>query len=141
MSESLLVGSKTRAALKANGVNVGGGALDALNEVVHWYIDQASKRAAANRRKTVRPHDFIVIDTEEARAAESTTPAESHAQPAAVAESLAAPPAPAAPQAEFGSAPFGGDPAPAPATDVDAADGAEAEEEAAPEAPPPAWSG
>ena len=137
MSESLLVGSKTKAALKASGVNVGAGALDALNEVVHWYIDQASKRAAANRRKTVRPHDFIVIDTEEARPAESTAPAESHAEPAAVAES----PTPAAPQAEFGSAPFGGDPAPAPATDVDAAGGDEAEEEAAPEAPPGAWSG
>ncbi|MCH7825372.1 MAG: hypothetical protein IH849_11255, partial [Acidobacteria bacterium] len=45
MKESLLVGSKTRAALKAHGVNVGAGALDALNEVVHWYIDQAAERA------------------------------------------------------------------------------------------------
>lgn len=69
MSDSLLVGSKTRAALKANGVNVGAGALDALNEVVHWYIDQAAKRAAANRRKTVRAHDFIIIEAEAARPA------------------------------------------------------------------------
>ena len=76
MSESLLVGSKTRAALKANGVNVGGGALDALNEIVHWHIDQAAKRAAANRRKTVRAHDFIVIEAEADRPAEPPAPAE-----------------------------------------------------------------
>ena len=69
MSESLLVGSKTRAALKANGVHVGAGALDALNAVVHWHIDQAAKRAAANRRKTVRAHDFIVIEAEADRPA------------------------------------------------------------------------
>jgi histone H3/H4 len=58
--EMLLVGSKTKAALKAHGVNVAGDALDGLNGVVHWYIDQAAKRAAANGRKTVRPHDFCV---------------------------------------------------------------------------------
>jgi hypothetical protein len=75
MSESLLVGSKTRAALKANGVNVGAGALDALNEVVHWYIDQAAKRAAANRRKTVRGHDFVILEEAEARPAEPPAPA------------------------------------------------------------------
>ncbi len=137
MSESLLVGSKTKAALKANGVNVGAGALDALNEVVHWYIDQASKRAAANRRKTVRPYDFIVIDEEEARPAESTAPAESHAEPAAVPDS---PAAPAAPPAAFGSAPFGSDAAPASGGDVAGADADEPDEEA-PSADPPSWSG
>ena len=44
--EMLLVGSKTKAALKAHGCNVGGDALGALNMVVHWYVEQAAKRAA-----------------------------------------------------------------------------------------------
>ena len=57
--EMLLVGSKAKAALKAHGVNVGGDALENLNLVVHWYIDQAVKRAQANGRKTVRSHDFM----------------------------------------------------------------------------------
>ena len=57
--EMLLVGSKAKAALKAHGVNVGGDALESLNLVVHWYIDQAVKRAQANGRKTVRSHDFM----------------------------------------------------------------------------------
>lgn len=58
--EMLLVGSKTKAALKERGVNVAGDALDGLNMVVHWYIDQAAKRAEANGRKTVRGHDIIM---------------------------------------------------------------------------------
>ena len=58
--EMLLVGSKTKAALKAHGCNVGGDALGALNMVVHWYVEQAAKRAAANHRKTVRAHDFML---------------------------------------------------------------------------------
>jgi len=60
MSDMLLVGSKTKEALKAHGCNVGGDALPALNEVVHWYVQQAAKRAAANGRKTVRGHDFMI---------------------------------------------------------------------------------
>jgi len=57
--EMLLVGSKTKAALKGYGVNVASDALDGLNGVLHWYLDQAAKRAAANGRKTVRAHDFV----------------------------------------------------------------------------------
>ena len=57
--EMLLVGSKTKAALKGMDVNVAGDALDALNEVVYWYIHQAATRAQANGRKTVRGHDFL----------------------------------------------------------------------------------
>jgi hypothetical protein len=57
--EMLLVGSKTKAALKSYGVNVAGDALEALNSLVYWYIDQAAKRAMANGRKTVRGHDFM----------------------------------------------------------------------------------
>ncbi len=114
MRESLLVGSKTRAALKAHGVNVGAGALDALNEVVHWYIDQAAKRAAATRRKTVRAHDFIVVEDEVA----------------------AEPSPPAAPQAdEVETAYVSSD-----HTESAVADTGEAVEEAAEEEPPPTWS-
>ena len=58
--ESLLVGSKTKAALKSHGVNVAGDAVDGLNAVVHWYLEQAASRAQANGRKTVRAHDFVV---------------------------------------------------------------------------------
>ena len=58
--DMLLVGSKTKAALKAQGCNVGGDALDAINMVVHWYVEQAAKRARANGRKTVRGHDVII---------------------------------------------------------------------------------
>ena len=59
-AEMLLVGSKTKVALKDYGVNVAGDALDGLNGVVHWYINQAAKRASANGRKTVRAHDFVI---------------------------------------------------------------------------------
>jgi len=59
--EMLLVGSKTKAALKASGMNVAGDALEGLNGVLYWYIDQAAKRAAANGRKTVRAHDFVIM--------------------------------------------------------------------------------
>ena len=56
--EFLLVGSKTKDALRAQDCNVAGDALEALNGVVHWYIEQAAKRAKANGRKTIRGHDF-----------------------------------------------------------------------------------
>lgn len=59
--EMLLVGSKAKGALKKYKVNVAGDALDGLNNIVHWYIDQAAKRAQANGRKTVRAHDFLLI--------------------------------------------------------------------------------
>jgi histone H3/H4 len=59
--EMLLVGSKTKNALKAHGVNVASDALDSLNGLIYWYLDQAAKRAAANGRKTVRQHDFIIM--------------------------------------------------------------------------------
>ena len=116
MNESLLVGSKTRAALKAHGVNVGAGALDALNDVVHRCIDQAAKRAAANRRKTVRAHDFLVVEAEVARSPEPPTPADSR-------------------EDETETPHAGGDPMQVAVADVD-----EAVEEAAAEQPPEAWS-
>ena len=59
--EMLLVGSKTKAVLKAQNVNVAGDALDGLNGVVYWYLEQAAQRARANGRKTVRGHDFVIM--------------------------------------------------------------------------------
>lgn len=58
--EMLLIGSKTKQVLKKGKVNVAGDALKGLNEVVYWYLEQAIKRAKANGRKTVRPHDFCI---------------------------------------------------------------------------------
>jgi histone H3/H4 len=57
--EMLLVASKVKGALRGHGVNVSAEVTEALNEVVHWYIDQAAKRAEANKRKTVRAYDFM----------------------------------------------------------------------------------
>ena len=58
--EMLLVGSKSKEALKKAGCNVGGDSLEALNGLVYWYLGQAAKRAKANGRKTVRAHDFVL---------------------------------------------------------------------------------
>ena len=59
--EMLLVGSKTKAMLKSYGVNVASDALESLNGVLYYYIEQAAKRAGANGRKTVRGHDFHIM--------------------------------------------------------------------------------
>jgi histone H3/H4 len=60
--EMLLVGSKTKEALKGSGkatFMVSSDTMAALNEHVYWLIDQAQKRAAANGRKTIRPYDIL----------------------------------------------------------------------------------
>jgi histone H3/H4 len=60
--DMLLVGSKTKEALKGKGeqtFNVSAEALDALNEHVYWIIEQAQKRCEANGRKTIRPFDIL----------------------------------------------------------------------------------
>ncbi|MEK7656373.1 MAG: hypothetical protein AAB412_01320 [Elusimicrobiota bacterium] len=59
-AEMVLVASKVKAAIKKAGCNTAGDALDGLNGVVYWYVDQAVKRAKANGRKTVRSHDFCI---------------------------------------------------------------------------------
>lgn len=59
--EMLLVGSKVKNALRKHKVNVASDAADGLNAIVYWYIEQASARAKANGRKTVRAHDFLVM--------------------------------------------------------------------------------
>lgn len=57
--EMLVVGSKVKNMLKEAGCNTGGDALEGLNNVLHWYVNQAATRADQNGRKTVRAHDFI----------------------------------------------------------------------------------
>lgn len=56
--DMLLVGSKTKEALKATGLNVSSDALDKLNERVHVMVKEAQERCNANGRKTVRAADF-----------------------------------------------------------------------------------
>lgn len=56
--ESLVVTSKAKAVLKKAKMNVAGDAMEGLNAVVYWYLEQAAKRAKLNGRKTVRKHDF-----------------------------------------------------------------------------------
>lgn len=57
--EMLLVGSKTKEALKGKGYNVSSDALAAMNDYVYWLVDQAQKRCTANGRKTIRPYDIL----------------------------------------------------------------------------------
>lgn len=57
--EMLLVGSKSKDALKGGKFNVSSDTLDALNNHVYWLIEQAQKRCAANGRKTIRPYDIL----------------------------------------------------------------------------------
>ena len=59
--EVLLVGSKVKATIKEADCNTGGDAIEGLNTWVHWLIGQATMRAVANGRKTVRAHDFMVL--------------------------------------------------------------------------------
>ena len=59
--EPVIIASKAKAALKAHKCNVSGDAFEALNMLVHWYLDQAAKRAKANGRKTVRSYDFMAM--------------------------------------------------------------------------------
>lgn len=58
--EMVLIASKVKAAIKKGGCNTAGDALEGLNGVVGWYVEQAVKRAKANGRKTVRTHDFCI---------------------------------------------------------------------------------
>lgn len=57
--EMLLVGSKTKEALKGKGFNVSSDTIDAMNEYVYFLVDQAQKKCAANGRKTIRPYDIL----------------------------------------------------------------------------------
>ena len=56
--EMLLVGSKTKEALKATGLNVSAEAVEKLNEKVHTLVKDAQERCVSNGRKTVKANDF-----------------------------------------------------------------------------------
>lgn len=59
--EMLLVGSKTKLALKGSGkntLNISADALDALNEKVYQLIEEARTRTVENKRKTVKSCDI-----------------------------------------------------------------------------------
>jgi histone H3/H4 len=58
--EMLVVSSKAKSVLKKSGCNTAGDALEGLNGFIYWLLEQASKRAKANGRKTVRAHDFVI---------------------------------------------------------------------------------
>ena len=59
--EILLVASKVKERIKSAGCNTAGDAIEGLNGWVMWHIEQATKRAGQNGRKTVRAHDFMVL--------------------------------------------------------------------------------
>ena len=56
--DMIVVSSKAKSILKKLGCNTAGDALEGLNEVLYWYLEQGAKRAKANGRKTVRSYDF-----------------------------------------------------------------------------------
>lgn len=57
-AKDYLKGKKTKS--KKNFM-VSAEALDGLNEVVYWYLDQAAARCDANGRVTIRAHDFLAM--------------------------------------------------------------------------------
>jgi len=58
MADSLVVGSKVKDAVKAEGCNTAGDLVDALSAEVAKMIKKAAVRAQANGRKTVRAADI-----------------------------------------------------------------------------------
>lgn len=58
MADALVVGSKIKDAIKAEGCNTAGDVVEALSEKVAKMVSEAAERAKANGRKTVRGVDF-----------------------------------------------------------------------------------
>ena len=56
--EVLVVGSKVKAYIKANGMKCSGELVEALSNAVHGALDSAIERCAGNKRSTVRPVDL-----------------------------------------------------------------------------------
>ena len=56
--ENLVVGSKVKATIKAQGCHTSSDALGALNEKVHAMLAEACARAKGNKRSTVKPQDL-----------------------------------------------------------------------------------
>lgn len=57
--DMLVIASKAKNVLKKHKMNVASDALEGLNDLIYWYLDQAARRTKANGRKTVRKYDFI----------------------------------------------------------------------------------
>lgn len=58
MSEVFVVGSKVKAYIKSKGAMTSGELLDALNEKVQKFLDEAVARTKANKRSTVKSQDL-----------------------------------------------------------------------------------
>jgi len=58
MSELLVVGSKVKAYVKAQGCHSSGELLEGLNAKVQALIDDAAARCKANKRSTVKTTDL-----------------------------------------------------------------------------------
>ena len=58
MAENLVVTSKVKDAIKSEGYNTASDFPDALSQRVSSMIKEATRRAKANGRKTVRPEDI-----------------------------------------------------------------------------------
>ena len=56
--ESFVIGSKIKAFVKSKGMMCSGELPDAVSAKVREMLDDATTRAAANKRSTVRPHDL-----------------------------------------------------------------------------------
>ena len=56
--DTLIVGSKVKAAIKESGCMTSGELLESLNGRVHEMIASACDRAQNNKRSTVRAHDI-----------------------------------------------------------------------------------
>jgi len=56
--ETLVVGSKVKAYIKANGYKCSGELIGSLSEAVHGVLDGAMSRCSGNKRSTVRPNDL-----------------------------------------------------------------------------------
>lgn len=56
--ETLCVGSKVKAYIKANGMKCSGELVAALSDQIHNTLDSAITRCQGNKRSTVRPVDL-----------------------------------------------------------------------------------
>ena len=56
--ETLVVGSKVKGYIKANGFKCSGDLIEALSATVHTALDGAMSRCDGNKRATVRPVDL-----------------------------------------------------------------------------------
>lgn len=56
--ETLVVGSKVKAYIKASGYKCSGDLIEALSNRVHAELDSAMSRCDGNKRATVRPVDL-----------------------------------------------------------------------------------